>query len=50
MSNDASTTARAVTSSPREFHFTAADFERVRKLIYDRAGIALAPIKQVHGL
>lgn len=36
----------AVTSSPREFHFTAEDFERVRKLIYDRAGIALAPLKQ----
>lgn len=44
MSND--TTGRAVNSSPREFHFTAADFDRVRKLIYDRAGIALAPIKQ----
>ena len=31
---------------PREFRFTAEDFERVRKLIYDRAGIALAPVKQ----
>ncbi|KAF0165562.1 MAG: chemotaxis protein methyltransferase CheR [Rhodocyclaceae bacterium] len=30
----------------REFHFTAADFERVRTLIYQRAGISLAPIKQ----
>ncbi len=30
----------------REFQFTTADFERVRKLIYDRAGIALAPVKQ----
>lgn len=30
----------------REFHFTQADFERVRKLIYDHAGISLAPIKQ----
>ena len=30
----------------REFHFTAADFERVRVLIYKHAGIALAPIKQ----
>lgn len=30
----------------REFHFTAADFERVRKLIYKHAGISLAPIKQ----
>ncbi len=35
-----------MTSSPREFHFTADDFERVRKLIYDRAGIALSPLKQ----
>jgi chemotaxis protein methyltransferase CheR len=30
----------------REFHFTAADFERVRTLIYKHAGISLAPIKQ----
>jgi chemotaxis protein methyltransferase CheR len=30
----------------REFHFTAADFERVRKLIYQHAGISLAPVKQ----
>jgi len=30
----------------REFQFTAADFERVRTLIYQRAGISLAPIKQ----
>lgn len=30
----------------REFHFTPADFERVRKLIYQHAGISLAPIKQ----
>ena len=30
----------------REFHFTSADFERVRKLIYKHAGISLAPIKQ----
>ena len=30
----------------REFEFTAADFERVRKLIYQHAGISLAPIKQ----
>lgn len=30
----------------REFHFTPADFERVRKLIYKHAGISLAPIKQ----
>jgi len=30
----------------REFNFTEADFERVRKLIYQHAGISLAPIKQ----
>lgn len=30
----------------REFHFTPADFERVRTLIYQHAGISLAPIKQ----
>jgi len=30
----------------REFHFTQENFERVRKLIYERAGISLAPIKQ----
>jgi chemotaxis protein methyltransferase CheR len=33
-------------SKAREFVFTSADFERVRKLIYEHAGIALAPIKQ----
>ena len=30
----------------REFLFTEADFERIRKLIYDRAGIALSPAKR----
>lgn len=30
----------------REFEFTAADFERVRKLIYQHAGISLSPVKQ----
>jgi chemotaxis protein methyltransferase CheR len=30
----------------REFHFTAQDFERVRKMIYDHAGIALNPSKE----
>jgi chemotaxis protein methyltransferase CheR len=43
-------TAAALTSSTtgreREFHFTATDFDQVRKLIYDHAGISLAPIKQ----
>lgn len=31
---------------PREFEFSAEDFERVRRLIYDHAGISLAPIKR----
>ena len=30
----------------REFRFTAEDFERVRRLIHERAGIALSPVKQ----
>ena len=30
----------------REFNFSAADFERVRKLIYQHAGISLSPVKQ----
>jgi chemotaxis protein methyltransferase CheR len=30
---------------PREFEFTQADFERVRKLIHEHAGISLAPAK-----
>jgi len=30
----------------REFAFTENDFERVRKLIYDRVGISLKPMKQ----
>ncbi len=30
----------------REFIFTTQDFERVRKLIYDHAGIALSPQKE----
>jgi chemotaxis protein methyltransferase CheR len=30
----------------REFHFTKQDFERVRKMIYDHAGIALSDSKQ----
>ncbi len=34
------------TSGEREFSFSATDFERVRKLIYQRAGISLSPVKQ----
>lgn len=30
----------------REFSFSAGDFERVRKLIYQHAGISLSPVKQ----
>ncbi|MDR2030791.1 MAG: chemotaxis protein CheR [Azoarcus sp.] len=30
----------------REFEFTTVDFERIRKLIYEHAGIALSPAKQ----
>jgi len=33
-------------SNSREFHFTTQDFERVRKMIYDHAGIALSDSKQ----
>ncbi len=29
----------------REFEFSAADFERIRKMIYERAGISLSPSK-----
>lgn len=32
--------------SPKEFEFTARDFERIRALIYQRAGISLAQSKQ----
>jgi chemotaxis protein methyltransferase CheR len=43
------TTANASSATlvpEREFHFTQSDFDRVRKLIYEHAGISLAPIKQ----
>jgi len=30
----------------REFNFSTGDFERVRKLIYQHAGISLSPVKQ----
>lgn len=33
-------------ASTREFSFSASDFERVRKLIYQHAGISLSPVKQ----
>lgn len=51
--NAASNTVAAVRSVTgsippphREFRFTTEDFERVRKLIYQHAGISLAPVKQ----
>ena len=36
----------AALSAGREFSFSAQDFERVRKLIYQHAGISLSPVKQ----
>ncbi|MDP9107824.1 MAG: chemotaxis protein CheR [Pseudomonadota bacterium] len=44
MTNNAASSVRATGS--KEFSFTARDFERVRSLIYQRAGIALADSKQ----
>ena len=41
-----SPSAAAREQAGREFSFSAADFERVRKLIYQHAGISLSPIKQ----
>jgi len=39
-------TAEASLLPSREFQFTADDFEKVRKLINQHAGISLAPVKQ----
>lgn len=36
----------ALPSGPREFEFTPADFDRVRHLIYQQAGISLSAAKQ----
>ncbi|WP_319240775.1 CheR family methyltransferase [uncultured Propionivibrio sp.] len=36
----------SIGTGDREFVFTAADFERVRKMIYEHAGISLAATKQ----
>ncbi len=38
--------ALAAKDGDREFHFTQRDFNRVRSMIYDRAGISLSPAKQ----
>lgn len=35
-----------IPSGPREFEFTVADFDRVRQLIYQQAGISLSSAKQ----
>ena len=40
------TPASTTAASAREFSFSGDDFERVRKLIYQHAGISLSPIKQ----
>lgn len=37
--------ADAASNASREFAFTRDDFERIRKLIYEHAGISLAPVK-----
>jgi len=39
-------TAAPADERTREFVFSFADFERVRKLIYQHAGISLSPVKQ----
>ncbi len=36
----------AANAAGREFHFTTADFQKIRKLIYDHAGISLSELKQ----
>ena len=38
--------ATAREQGTREFSFSSTDFERVRKLIYQHAGISLSPVKQ----
>ena len=35
----------AAVSREREFHFTSRDFEQIRRLIYEHAGISLSPAK-----
>lgn len=42
----ASSAPASASTAGREFVFSAEDFERVRKLIYQHAGISLSPIKQ----
>ena len=40
------TPAAGVTTDGREFQFSRQDFDRIRKLIYERAGISLSEAKQ----
>ncbi len=35
-----------MSTTDREYNFTMQDFERVRKMLYDRVGISLSPVKQ----
>ena len=42
----AANSTKEIAGDEREFLFTEQDFERIRKLIYERAGISLAPIKR----
>lgn len=46
LGNDLKLPLSGAVSVVREFEFTPADFERVRRLIYQRAGISLSPVKQ----
>lgn len=46
LSSSLSAILHARDGSAREFAFSSADFERVRKLIYQHAGISLSPVKQ----
>ena len=45
-SNTLAPTIAPPADDAREFVFTEQDFERIRKLIYERAGIALTPVKR----
>lgn len=40
------TSRQALDNSEREFHFTDQDFQKIRKLIYDHAGISLSEAKK----
>src|SRR5581483_11982176 len=46
MRNSPTAAAAAADGADREFDFSQADFEQIRALIYDRAGIALSPAKR----